>query len=164
VNVDDRCLAANPPEGGFAHAYRRATHMPHILIIDDKSCDGWIWAGALRGAGFRISIAADNEDGWYTVESGRHALLIMSQGENALKDFDLVRKMRAFPLLTPCILIFEKQTPAFEDMAKLLEPDLRLRKPVTIPRLLASVRELLGAKEKTPAGVGYHWEDAHSAG
>jgi hypothetical protein len=76
----------------------------------------------------------------------------MSQGGNARKDCDLIRKLRAFPCHTPCILVFEKQTPLIEELAGLLQPDLRLRKPVSIPGILAAVRKLLCEEREATAG------------
>jgi hypothetical protein len=64
----------------------------------------------------------------------------------------LIRKLRAFPRQPPCILVVEKQSPHIEEPTGLLQPELRLRKPVTVAGILAAVRKLLREEVEALAG------------
>lgn len=122
---------------------RPINSQPHILIVDNLSCDGWTWAGALRRAGYRVALASDTDAGWHALDSDAYTMLITCQDATGRTGVELIRKVRAIPEDLPCILIRETNAPKPEDMDRLVDPGATLEKPVTIPALLATVRALL---------------------
>lgn len=116
--------------------------LPRILIIDDVSRDGGAWADALRRAGFCMSIAASADDGLHALD-GFYDLLIVSVGKSVTVELDLIRKVSVLVTHPCCILVAENAGSGFLKEVRFPDAWVLLEKPVSISKIIASVRKLM---------------------
>lgn len=121
----------------------RRSGLPHILIVDDPRCDSVAWAEPLRRAGYRLSIAADADAGWETLDGPVFSMVISSLDAAGRPVSELVAKARMESADLPWILIRDTDAPEGSEELRWLEPGTVLQKPIAIPTLLRAVRELL---------------------
>jgi len=139
------CPATNPGGPG------RAASPAHILVVDDDPGLRAILNAVLSSAGYRISCAADGEEGWHALCADRFHALITDHEMPRLTGLDLLRRVRARPLDVPVILTSGRIPWDQEDLPRLLAPGLVLRKPFSFVELLASVRRILTPRAFTAA-------------
>src|SRR3954466_9410717 len=54
--------------------FHGATHMPHILIVEDESSTSWALSEGLTGGRFTIDTFPNAEDAWKWLQDGRSDL------------------------------------------------------------------------------------------
>jgi hypothetical protein len=132
----------------------RAAGAPRVLIVDNANRDGWAWAGALRRAGFRLSIADDNEAAWLALESDDHTLLVTIHDSRGFDGLALIRKVRAAGKMLPCLLICDRPAVDAAAIHCELQPGMIMEKPVTIAHFLSTVRTLLSVTPPAHSSAG----------
>jgi DNA-binding response OmpR family regulator len=119
------------------------TKVHHLLVVDDDSGVRNLLATLLRGAGFRVSCAADGEAGWEALCRGGVDAVITDHDMPRLTGLGLLRRVRAAQRQVPVILISGRLPEGEVDLPRLLSPGCALQKPFSMAEFLANVRSLL---------------------
>jgi DNA-binding response OmpR family regulator len=119
------------------------TKVHHVLVVDDDSGVRNLLTILLRGAGYRVSCAADGEAGWEALCSGGVDALITDHDMPRLSGLGLLRRVRAARRQVPVILISGRMPEGEVDLPQLLSPGFALQKPFSMAEFLAKVRSLL---------------------
>lgn len=137
--------ATDTASPGFAGQPESAAIDNHILIVDDDVGVRHVLEQVLCAAGYRISCAADGEEGWDALGAGDFDLLITDHDMPRLVGLDLLRRLRCGASDLPVILISGAMPWNEADLPELLQPGIALEKPFSFTTLLANVRNLLAA-------------------
>ena len=136
-----RSVAASPAANPGSSA--RAAPAGHILLVDDDSAIRGHIALLLRGSGYRVDTAGDGGTGLIALYFNPYDLLITEHEMPKLSGLDLLRRMRACPLLLPAIMISGFIPWEEADLEWSLRPGAVVEKPFSFGALLAKVRMLL---------------------
>ena len=121
-----------------------------ILVVDDDANLRNFVALTLRRTGFQVNCADDGESGWDAICEACFDLIITDHEMPRLTGLDLIRRVRARPLVVPVILTSGRMPCKDPELLPLLQPGLMLAKPFTHSDLLAKVRVFLSPA--VPAG------------
>ena len=117
--------------------------MRRILFVDDDFAVAEVTRMVLEHEGYTVLIAGNGEDAFHAVETERPDLVITDYMMPIMNGGQLVRRMRAAPLLTASPIIMVTANSATEiDGADLCVRVLH--KPITIDELLEAIRAVVG--------------------
>lgn len=160
VHPERRLEGAGQPPGGAAQGGANpstglAPHLPastppdrgngssRILFVDDDLLVRQLSAVILADQGYQVDTANDGEAGWEFLLTNSFDLVITDNGMPKLSGLDLVRRMRAFRLTMPVILISGAVFPSeVEDYSSLQVAQL-LPKPFTSTQLVRAVQDAI---------------------
>jgi DNA-binding response OmpR family regulator len=146
-----RLAAAYPTENNGRPD--RAASAGHILLVDNDSVIRGSIASLLRGAGYRVDTARDGGAGLIALCFNPYDLLITEHDMPRLTGLDLLRRMRACPLLLPAIMISGFIPWEEADLLRLLRPGAAMEMPFSFASLLAKIRMLLPGRPESLAAA-----------
>lgn len=92
-----------------------------VLVVDDSITVREVERNLLRGLGYDVDVAVDGMDGWNAVRSGRYSLVVSDIDMPRMDGFELVRLIRADPLLSSLPIIIVSYKDREEDKVRGLE-------------------------------------------
>lgn len=92
-----------------------------VLVVDDSITVREVERNLLRGLGYDVDVAVDGMDGWNAVRSGRYSLVVSDIDMPRMDGFELVRQIRADPLLSTLPIIIVSYKDREEDKMRGLE-------------------------------------------
>jgi two-component system response regulator VicR len=117
--------------------------MRRILFVDDDFAVAEVTRMVLEHEGYNVLIAGNGEDAYHTVETERPDLVITDYMMPIMNGGQLVRRMRASPMLEGIPVIMVTANSATEiDGADLCAR--LLHKPITVDELLEAIRSVIG--------------------
>lgn len=122
---------------------RSGREKPRILIIDDDPVVRNLLVLLLNGVGHEVECVGDGESGWTAICANNPDLVITDHAMPRLTGLNLLRRMRAYRLTFPAILMSGSIPWNESDLASLLNPGAILEKPFGVAALLATVSRLL---------------------
>ncbi len=131
-----------------------ATTQPHVLIVEDEPAQREVLAYNLEAEGFRISQAADGEEGLLIVAEDAPDVIVLDWMLPAVSGIEVCRRLKisAETRQIPIIMLSAKS----EDVDKVrgLETgaDDYVAKPYSVSELMARVR--LQARRARPSSMG----------
>jgi len=124
-----------------------------VLLIDDSETFRQALREALEGAGYRVSLAADGEEGLRTAAAQRPAAIIVDRHMPGLDGAGVIRRLRLDPALrsTPCLLLTGEEGLDAELQALDAGADAFARKQQDVDLILARLAAVLrSAGASTP--------------
>jgi DNA-binding response OmpR family regulator len=121
-----------------------------IVVVDDDPCIRELAQLHLTAAGYRVLLADDAiVAGTYLLEQ-RIDLLVADIAMPFMDGLDLVRAIRADPLMSSLPVIFVTSHPEYEADARQLGAVAFLRKPFSADELIVTVNQYLRVGELSP--------------
>jgi len=115
----------------------------HVLLVDDDAGVRDFLANLLRGAGYRVTCAADGEEAWVALCADKYDVLVTDHSMPKLTGLDLIRRLRVGPLnALPCVLVSGEIPWEEKDLLDLVRPGMAMAKPFSFLELLTCVRSL----------------------
>ena len=126
---------------------------PSILIVDDDPDIRKLEARILKNAGFHVDTAGDGEAAWRAVRGGDYDLLVIDHIMPGVSGLALVQQLRVASFTLPVVMVSGSLETL--DLAMLTrDPRSRIqafvRKPFTIPALLAAVYSCISVEAIEP--------------
>jgi two-component system, cell cycle response regulator CpdR len=118
---------------------------PRILVVEDDTAVRRFNTDVLTRSGYRVVAAEDGEAGWQAIKAGTYDLLITDNDMPKLSGAQLINKVRTANMKLPVIMT-SGMVPGEDFTASPWFPSVvTLFKPYTLPELLRTVKEALGA-------------------
>ncbi|MEO6279750.1 ATP-binding protein [Roseateles sp.] len=118
----------------------------HVLLIDDEADLRAVTAHMLEGAGARVTVAANAEDGLQLLKQGLPSVLLSDIGMPGQDGYELIRRVRALPAEagghTPAGAFTAYASREDSELALSAGYQLHLAKPVAPHTLVAAVAQL----------------------
>jgi len=116
---------------------------PHILLVEDNADARVSMQQILELYGYRVSTAADGEEGLRQLTDSRPDLAIVDIGLPTLSGYDLARRARAAGIQVPLVALTAYAMKTDKGFALDAGFDVHLAKPADISHLLEIMRKLL---------------------
>jgi DNA-binding NtrC family response regulator len=137
-----------------AHHSPSRSHAPRILIVDDDAGQRSLLDTFLRSQGFRTSLAASGQEALGKLEDNEVSMMISDVRMPGLSGLETLRRARRTRATLPVLLVtayadIRDAVGAMRDGAVNY-----LSKPIDLDELLATVRNVTGAKPEAAARKG----------
>lgn len=134
---------------------------PHVLVVEDEPAQAEMLAYNLQAEGFRVSVAADGEEGLALIAEDPPDVVVLDWMLPRLSGIELCRRLRARAetRALPVIMLSARGEEA--DRVRGLETgaDDYVSKPYALGELLARVRAQLRRARPSTVGQVLEWED-----
>ena len=127
--------------GEFSSA--EGASLNRILLVDDDDDNLTMVAHGLRKIGFHVECAKDGEDGWLALLTGDFDAIITDNNMPRLTGIELIRRIRAFPLSLPVILMSSCLPTGEMGLSGLLSPGGAIEKSLSFNELVTQIVCLL---------------------
>lgn len=120
--------------------------MAHVLIVDDSPTERHVLQGMLERNGFKVSLAANGEEGIAQAKNLRPDLILMDVVMPGLNGFQATRELSRSPDTSsiPVVIVTTKDQETDRIWGMRQGAREYLTKPVQEAQLLSTIRALLG--------------------
>jgi len=127
--------------------------MPRILLVEDNEMNRDMLSRRLERHGYEVVVAVDGGQAVDLAEAVRPDLILMDMSLPVIDGLEATRQLRARDAIKATPIIALTAHAMSSDRQKALEAgcDDYDTKPIDLPRLLAKMQALLGARQKPPA-------------
>jgi CheY-like chemotaxis protein len=123
----------------FGEGFAVVREAPAILISDDDIAFRETLCGALEPEGYRTLEAGDGEQALHIVRSENVHLVLLDIHMPKLSGLEVMRLVRQFKSLLPCILLSADLDETLERQARMLRAFSVLAKPVSLQQVKSVV-------------------------
>lgn len=116
---------------------------PSILITDDDLEFRETVRGVFEPEGFRTLLAADGQEAVEIIRTQEVHLVLLDMHMPKLTGLEVIRLVRQFRALLPCILLSADLDEALVQQAKMLQAFSVLSKPITQRQLTSTVQKAM---------------------
>ncbi|MHB8771515.1 MAG: hybrid sensor histidine kinase/response regulator [Syntrophales bacterium] len=151
-SIDQLLAHGRPRKVGAVSGDRPPGKSKRVLVVDDSLTVREVERKLLETEGYEVSVAVDGIDGWNTLQAGAFDLVVSDVDMPRMNGIELVRKIKADPLLRDLPVMIVSYKDREEDRLRGLEAGANYyltKGSFHDETLLKVVRDLIG-EAKTP--------------
>jgi two-component system sensor histidine kinase and response regulator WspE len=150
-SIDHLLAHGRPRKVGGVAAAPAAGRTQRVLVVDDSLTVRAVERKLLETAGYEVVVAVDGVDGWNSLQGGAFDLVVTDVDMPRMNGIELVRKIKADPLLKELPVMIVSYKDREEDRLRGLEAGANYyltKSSFHDETLLTAVRDLIGGSGK----------------
>jgi two-component system sensor histidine kinase and response regulator WspE len=150
-SIDHLLAHGRPRKVGGVAAAPAADRTQRVLVVDDSLTVRAVERKLLETAGYEVVVAVDGVDGWNSLQGGAFDLVVTDVDMPRMNGIELVRKIKADPLLKELPVMIVSYKDREEDRLRGLEAGANYyltKSSFHDETLLTAVRDLIGGSGK----------------